>query len=100
MSEEKVESRFDKQKRIILEQQAKQAEKKAKSGSSSGALSNRSFRMSDDEHGALEEWVTELDSLSGGKGRKINTAMLIRGLIAMREDIDNNKLLESIRNTT
>lgn len=55
------------------------------------------IRLTENDKAELSIWLEELQSMTG---KKITTAKLVRGLIHMREKINDKKLIEAIKDAS
>lgn len=63
-------------------------------GTKTTGRSPRTLRLTENDETELIEW---LDELTDARGKQITPAKLFRGLIHMRDQINQKKLLEAIR---
>ncbi|MBU2968741.1 hypothetical protein KO527_05185 [Pseudoalteromonas sp. C2R02] len=88
-------NRFNRKKEAI-----KQISQPMKKAVKREVAEHHTFRAYPSEGVKIMDWIAELNEEKGGKGKEINLALLIRGLIEMKENIDNEALLEAIKQIT
>lgn len=60
-------------------------------------LKQHSYRCTDEEFSQFEEWVGDINELSGKKGRGYTAGSIIRAVISMRDNINEKQLLKALR---
>jgi|GEM_PF-3725185 len=83
--------------RLNAEKKEKKKLKKTSKTSDSNSLEQHSYRCSDGEYEEFGQWADELTETTGRRGRGITRSMIIRGLLSMREEIDEDQLISAIK---